>query len=120
MMSEWISASTSPSASMSSTDLSCGSRVILRPGGGVKSTSSSSSATHSTDLCGTPYSCSRMPRIQWIAVTRKDLMPIFLPIRSFGFLMPLLVLMNTKPWRKRRCRNTGIAVIAMPLSRATM
>ena len=46
-MSEWISASTSPSASMSSTDLSCGSRVILRSGGGAKSTSSSSSATHS-------------------------------------------------------------------------
>ena len=42
-------------------------------------------------------------------------MPIFLPIRSFGDLMPFLVLMNTKPWRKRRCRNTGMAVIAMPL-----
>src|SRR6185437_11491320 len=67
MMSEWINASTSPSASMSSTDLSCGSRVILRPGGGWKSTSSSSSATHSTDLCGTPYKS-----VEWVAELDED------------------------------------------------
>src|SRR5215831_14045730 len=35
---------------MSSSDFSCGTCVILRPGGGVKSTSSSSSLSHSIDF----------------------------------------------------------------------
>ena len=51
--------------------------------------SSSSSANQSIDLCGTPYSCSRMPRIQWPADTRNDFTPTLRPIRSFGCLMPL-------------------------------
>ncbi len=82
---------------------------------------SSSSGTHSIDFCGTPYSCSRMPRIQTMAVAWNCFTPTFLPMRSVGFLMPLPVLMNMKPWRKRRCRNTGMAVaFASPWSRATM
>ena len=32
-------------------------------GGGVKSMLSSNSENHSMDLWGTPYSCSKMPRI---------------------------------------------------------
>ena len=120
MMLEWITASSSPSASIVSTDRSCGSRVSFRSGCGVNSMSSSSSANHSIDLCGTPYSCSRMPRIQCPAETRNDFTPTLRPIRSFGCLMPFVVLMNTKPWRKRRCRNTGSAVTGTPWSRATM
>ena len=61
-----------------------------------------------------------MPRIQCPAETRNDLTPTLRPIRSFGCLMPFVVLMNTKPWRKRRCRNTGSAVTGTPWSRATM
>src|SRR3979411_1093050 len=67
MMLEWITASSSPSASMVSTDFACGSRVIFKSACGVNSMSSSSSAKYSTDLCGTPYSCSRMTRTQWPA-----------------------------------------------------
>ena len=33
-------------------------------------------------------------------------------------LMPELVLTKTKPWRKRRCRNTGMALIGWFWSRA--
>ena len=49
--------------------LMSGRRVSLNPGGGSNSTSSSISENHSIDLCGTPYSLSRMPRIQSMALT---------------------------------------------------
>ena len=58
-----------------------------------------------------------MPRIQMLEAGWKLVPPIFLPIRSFGVLMPALALTKTKPWRKRRCRNTGIAVSGSPWSR---
>src|SRR5215217_5240904 len=59
-----------------------------------------------------------MPRIQMLEAGWKFVPPTFLPIRSFGVVMPALVLMNTKPWRNRRCMNTGIAVSGCPRSRA--
>ena len=87
-------------------------------GGRLTLTSSSISATHSMLLSGTPYSLCRMPRIHSTAVVIIVLTPMRRPFRSAGFLIPFDVLMNMKPWRKRRCRNTGMARNGRSLSRA--
>ncbi len=97
----------SPSTSRVSIDWASGILVILSPDACLNSMSSSRSATHSMDLCGTPYSCSRMPRHQLAAVSWNDFTPIRRPIRSVGLVMPFFVLMKMNPCRKRRWRKTG-------------
>ena len=108
----------SPSASISSSFLP-GAIISMRKSfGGVKATSSLRSTTQATCRCGRPYSSSRIPRIQMLEAGWKLVPPTFLPIRSFGSRMPALALTNRKPWRKRRCRNTGMAVSGAPWSRS--
>src|SRR5262249_12613359 len=100
----------SPSASMASSFFPGAVISMRRSLGGVKATSSLRSTTQVTCRWGKAYSSSRMPRIQILEAGWKFVPPTFFPIRSLGARMPASALTNRKPWRKRRCRNTGIAL----------
>src|SRR5215468_6009274 len=100
----------SPSASMRSSFFPGAITSMRRSLGGVKATSSLRSTTQVTCRCGRPYSSCKMPRIQMLEAGWKFVPPTCLPIRSFGARMPAAAFTNKKPWRKRRCRNTGMAV----------
>src|ERR1700733_14838683 len=57
-----------------------------------------------------PYSSWRMPFIQTMAVSCHSGLPMRLPTRSFGSLMPLLAEIMKQEWRNMREGKTGMAM----------